>query len=267
MLYLSSDYNRAVQYEKSALFVAKEGFRHKKRQIANYEILFVTKGTLYYQEGERQYVLRPGDVFIASPNVTHFGYAPSEEGTRFFWVHYFLSDPLAVTFDNGFFHMREDTRLILLFKQLLHAANSHLYPFETLNHTVALILAEIALFGVPERDASLSPMEAVAHWIRTETDGRLVKLSDVEEHFGVKESELRRDFYERYRMTVNDYILSERLALAKRYLVESSIYVKEIAARLGYPRVDHFVKFFKYHEHVTPGAFRNGYYNTLMHNK
>ena len=267
MLTLSHNYHGAVLYEKSALFVAKEGFRHKKRQIQNYEILFVTKGTVYFQEGERQYVLNPGDVFIVSPHMTHFGYAPSEEGTSFYWVHYFLSDSRAVTFDNGLFHMKEDTRLILLFKQLLHIANSRLYPFEALNHTVALILAEIALSGGSDREEPLSEVECVAAWIRSETEGRLLKPADVEAHFGVRETELRRDFFARYRMSINEYILSERLALAKRYLVESGIYVKEIAIHLGYSSADQFVKFFKYHEHVTPGAFRNGYYNTLMHNK
>lgn len=70
----------------------------------------------YYQEGQRQYELSKGDVFIASPNITHFGYYPSEEGASFYWVHYFLTDANAVRFDNGHFHIRDDIRLLQLFK-------------------------------------------------------------------------------------------------------------------------------------------------------
>ncbi len=266
VLYLSSKYTKSVVYEKSAFFVASKGFRHKKRQIPNYEIMFVTNGVLYYQEGQRQYELSKGDVFIASPNITHFGYYPSEEGASFYWVHYFLTDANAVRFDNGYFHIRDDIRLLQLFKQLLHIANSNIYPLEALNQTVALILAEISV-GSMTQGGKNEKLDEISAWICSQTDGRLLKVFDVEERFGAQVHRLWKANGSASNMSLNDYIIAQRLELAKRYLLSTNIYIKEIAARLGYNSPDNFVKFFKYHEHITPGEFRNGYYNTLIHNR
>ena len=68
-------------------------------------------------------------------------------------------------------------------------------------------------------------------------------------------------------MYKRQYISSEKIKLSKDLLLTTRLSVKEIAARLGFGSENLFIKFFKYHEDISPAKFRNKYYNTHMNNK
>ena len=43
--------------------------------------------------------------------------------------------------------------------------------------------------------------------------------------------------------------------------------MKQIASELGFSNENLFIKFFLYHEKITPTAFRSRYYNTHLNNR
>jgi AraC-like DNA-binding protein len=53
-----------------------------------------------------------------------------------------------------------------------------------------------------------------------------------------------------------DYLLEYRLKMAKKWLQESSMTVKDISERLQYTNPQNFIRFFKKKEGMTPGEFR-----------
>lgn len=53
-----------------------------------------------------------------------------------------------------------------------------------------------------------------------------------------------------------DFIQNYRLEIAKKWLKETTLSVKEIAERLKYRNSQNFIRFFKKKESVTPGEYR-----------
>ncbi|WP_312497599.1 helix-turn-helix transcriptional regulator, partial [Enterococcus sp.] len=57
-------------------------------------------------------------------------------------------------------------------------------------------------------------------------------------------------------VTFADYLQNYRLKIAKKWLEETELTIKEIAARLKYTNSQNFIRFFKKKEQVTPGEYR-----------
>jgi two-component system response regulator YesN len=56
-------------------------------------------------------------------------------------------------------------------------------------------------------------------------------------------------------MNIGDFISTARLNLARRYLEDGELTVKEISARCGFENDVYFYAFFKKHEGCTPKEF------------
>jgi AraC-like DNA-binding protein len=54
----------------------------------------------------------------------------------------------------------------------------------------------------------------------------------------------------------HDVVMEQRMSLAKRYLQEQHIPIKQISSSLGYADVSSFHRAFRLHTGVTPGEFR-----------
>ncbi|MNP75607.1 Transcriptional activator NphR [compost metagenome] len=57
-------------------------------------------------------------------------------------------------------------------------------------------------------------------------------------------------------MTFSDYLMGFRLEVARKWLVDTDMPIKDIAERLGYQNSQNFIRSFRKKEHVTPGAYR-----------
>ena len=63
-------------------------------------------------------------------------------------------------------------------------------------------------------------------------------------------------------------IKAERQDRVRQLLEEQgTVSVKEISAKLGFTDTDKFVKYFKYHENISPARYRNTYTNTHINKK
>lgn len=63
-------------------------------------------------------------------------------------------------------------------------------------------------------------------------------------------------FKREYGSNFGDYVLNYRLSVAKRWLIESKMTIKEISERLQYNNPQNFIRFFKKKEGMTPGEYR-----------
>lgn len=50
--------------------------------------------------------------------------------------------------------------------------------------------------------------------------------------------------------------MNYRLDMAQKWLVETSMTIKEIAERLQYHKPQNFIRSFRKREHITPGEYR-----------
>ena len=253
MLQLKKGFSNSVVYEKAAMFVANGNFRHKRRKIENYEIIYVTGGALYIQEETEQYGISEGQALILSPGREHFGYEASPEGTSFFWAHYFLNE------------RGRNSRLSEHFRMLIHMSGSVSYNRVALNQTIALILSETAMSD--EEHARSAEMTPVLSWIEENGAGRLLTAADVANGTHMSRSSLDRLLAANAHSSLSGYLTEKRLSDARHYIFGTNFNINEIAARLGYGSADRFIKFFRYHEGISPKKLRDAYYVVLVHNK
>ena len=99
-------------------------------------------------------------------------------------------------------------------------------------------------------------VEACRQYIRDHLD-EPIGLSSLAEHFFVSAGHLSRQFRRKLGMTVHEYLLSERLNEAKRLLVtRKDLPVTEIALRVGFPSLSHFIRTFRRHVGRPPRSYR-----------
>jgi AraC family transcriptional regulator, transcriptional activator of the genes for pyochelin and ferripyochelin receptors len=83
-------------------------------------------------------------------------------------------------------------------------------------------------------------------------------LTEIATAVGLNEYKLKRGFKETFQTTVFGYLTSQRLLLAKRYLLDTDKTAAEIAFDLGYATPQHFNNAFKKHFGHTPDSLRPG---------
>jgi two-component system, response regulator YesN len=83
-----------------------------------------------------------------------------------------------------------------------------------------------------------------------------VTLSEVAEKVNMNASALSRLFRQEMGCSFSEYVTSARMNMAKKLLIESNMKVHEIAQKVGYVSVSHFVQVFGDYTGITPGTFR-----------
>ncbi|KWX71287.1 AraC family transcriptional regulator [Paenibacillus jilunlii] len=97
--------------------------------------------------------------------------------------------------------------------------------------------------------------DQIANIVRTEYDQDL-SLELIGERLHYSPNYLSSIFKKEFGMTFSEYVMGYRLQMAKKWLVETEMTIKEIAERLQYHNPQNFIRSFRKKEHVTPGAYR-----------
>ncbi|MNJ52915.1 HTH-type transcriptional regulator YesS [compost metagenome] len=97
--------------------------------------------------------------------------------------------------------------------------------------------------------------DKIATIIRTEYDQDL-SLESISERLHYSPNYLSSIFRKEYGTTFSEYVMNYRLEIAKKWLVDTDMTIKDIAERLRYQNSQNFIRSFRKKEHVTPGAYR-----------
>jgi AraC-like DNA-binding protein/fumarate reductase subunit D len=97
--------------------------------------------------------------------------------------------------------------------------------------------------------------EKIATIIRSEYDQEL-SLEMIGERLHYNPNYLSSIFKKEYGTTFSDYLVSYRLEIAKKWLVQGDMTIKEIAERLQYQNSQNFIRSFRKKEQITPGMYR-----------
>ena len=80
-------------------------------------------------------------------------------------------------------------------------------------------------------------------------------IPHIAEQFFVSRDKLCRDFRNHVHMSIGDFIGIARLNLAKNYLIDTEMTIKEVAAKSGFENDIYFYSFFKRHTGMTPKEY------------
>ena len=135
--------------------------------------------------------------------------------------------------------------------ELMSQAGTSVQDFLELLQTICATLERL---GTAEHDQRNLAEEIKIH-IREHLDYALTRNS-IAEHFYLSADYLDRIFKRECGQTVTDYIMEQRIMLAKQLLAGCTLSVSEVAAKVGFVNFSHFSSVFKRSTGVTPFAFR-----------
>ncbi len=252
--------NPNVEFVYAGLFQRKGEWIHPERTECTYEIIYVTAGEIFLEDGGKEHHLTPGQLLILPPNRTHRGTKPSND-VGFYWVHFRLHGELP--FETRFFSHPERTSL---FRELLHYNNLPTVDSDLVNALLLELLALLAHLSGREQNHYDEKAERIYEWTRIHAvAGTTVK--QIAERFGYSTDHVTRICKKTYGIGVRELIDRFLIARAKELLCNTDKYVKEIAAELNFPNDKAFIGFFHYHEGIFPSELRQRLGKTHMNSR
>lgn len=233
-------------------FVSNGEWIHPDRVIDSNEIIFVTKGDVYINENGTEYHIKQDEILILQPNLRHFGYKTSSN-TEFFWLHWYSKANIPIKTKHR--KLKSSYSISLYFRQLLESFVTN-KSSEAMDYLTRLILIELFLNSNPPVSNHIS--EKIAAWIDANCHAPITEMQ-IATHFGYNPDYLNRLFKSNFSKTIKQYINNKRMEYIKGLMLCSDLPLKEIAHRSGFTEYKYFLKFFKYHENVTPTEFYKQY--------
>ena len=84
-----------------------------------------------------------------------------------------------------------------------------------------------------------------------------ITVENVSDNLGVSSAHLTRIFRQQKGMTIQNYILSKKMDIAKQLIITTKLTIEEIAVQLGYTTVGGFNRAFKLHTGKSPSQYRS----------
>lgn len=258
---LTLDNGHTFEYEMIGEFHSDGRWIHPARIIESYELIYVLRGTVAITEAGQAYEVGENRMLLLQPGLPHAGTRLTDEPVAFYWFH-FKTD-LAVNFKTDTGADPYDIKALL--KRLLHIANTPRYPEMAADAAGLLILQELLHSGAADGLGSDALANRIAEYVRIHA-GHPLTVAGVAKEFGYNPDHIGKLFRASFRMGLKEHIDQQRLRLARDLLLTTELSVKEIAVRLGWRSENHFVKFFVYHEEISPARYRNRWRGTHWNN-
>lgn len=264
---------------------------HLSRVLHDFELIVMTSGTLYIACGEKRFAISQGEYLILPPFASQYGYRPSQ--CSFYWLHFTAGDaaraiPCEKRIDcnehiepikhieraapNTLLLPQAGTlahpeKIIVMMKQLQDAFRSY-QDQTTNNYMTTVILCELYnQLAAASRPSGKSKQEQLYHdivdyikWNRSQH----VKVSQIADHFGYNEKYLSHLFSQKSGMSIKQYMLQQKMDLAKFLLTDTNNNISEISIQLGYKDCHSFMKSFKKKVGLTPSEYRNAYAKRML---
>lgn len=247
----------SIAFSNMGYFTGANDWTHPSRIIDTYEIIFITKGTVYIREGDTDYILERGDMLIMRPNVRHYG-TKSSSDCAFYWLHFKLDNGSVIS--NRYIKTKDHYNYELLFRKLNHLA--------TISKSPNLVECELALLLLDKSDKFTDDklFFEVQDFIKTNI-ALAPTVDSIAKKFSYSPDYLSKIFIKNTGVSLKKYIDSERNAFIKSMLINTNLQIKEIASVASFIDDGALTKFFKYNNKVSPTEFRSRYYATHTNTK
>lgn len=233
----------------------RENWIHRERFITTDEMLFLTNGELFLRVNGADYTLHKGCFFFIHRFSTIVGTKKSDSPCEFYTVAYngIVSD-LSVMELNEIYLRGSSIFVDELLKRLYGTARDNLADANECN-ILFLLLTYEAKRCFSRVKESVPLMEQAIRYIDSNTD-TLITVDSVCDHLGYNRDYISRQFLECYGITIKKYIDQKKLSAAKHLLISSKMSLEQVAVAIGFDDAQHFYKFFRYHENISPSQFR-----------
>lgn len=273
--------NKPLQYNLTGKFQAPSSeWMHFTRYMQDYELIVVTEGVAYLQADQKEFSIGKGEFLLFPPASKQAGYKTSS--CAFYWLHFTCENPVPIKKFDAFpkeepeekIYIPEHGRIenlekiIVMMKHLQDNVRRYHNKLHN-NYVCTTILSEIhsQFFSKSnqenmalKRKQLFNDIQDYIKWNRNKD----IKVSEIAEHFGYNKRYLSYLFGTIAGITLKQYILQEKIELAKYLLCDTNGNISEIADQCGFYDSHSFMKVFKKIVGLTPTQYRNAYAARLL---
>lgn len=235
---------------------------HMTRQIFEYEIFFVTEGTLYIASEDKKNKVGENEYLLMPPTRKQYGYAPSQ--CSFYWMHFSVDgDFIEESEEDSIPHqgvVPNMNRIIILINQLQDVARRYHHQ-----HTMNLLASGILLELYNQRQlgnkksylsSKAKIYESVLNYVAWNRYQRN-SISEIAEYLGYHEKYVSAIFKEQAGISLKRYLLQEVMECAKAEMMDTKKTIAQIAYSIGYTDAHNFSHSFKNVVGISPKEYRN----------
>jgi YesN/AraC family two-component response regulator len=124
----------------------------------------------------------------------------------------------------------------------------------------------IEVFSFKSNENTNKLVTEIAAWITANRDTPL-KADQISKHFGYNADYISRLFKAHYGKSLKEYMSNVKIDYIKQLLLTSELPLSDVAYNAGFYDYKYFLKFFKYHEGITPTQFLKAYPKTHINKK
>lgn len=217
-----------------------------------YEFVYFFSGRGIMEYNDKSYEFSPKSYYLMEPGFAHSEIHINTGKSLVLWFN--LSEGFTVKSV-----MQTDTDLNLgdLAEQIRQEMKQRLYRHDMV---IDSIISTIVLYIARQQYAKYADsghlLKNTIQYIN-EYYMTAIKISDLANECGYSVDHYRILFKKMTNQTPKNYILSKRIALAKKLLKETDASVTDICAQCGFEYYSHFMSFFKKKIGMTPGEYRD----------
>ncbi len=234
---------------------------HPPMISSDYTLLYVSKGSLFINSGDKRHEVSAGNLFIVPPDTEYSSYKPSKSPLSFFWCRFTMNEA-----SSGPKYKLKDLQntvssymAIPIIRELSSEVENRNCR-EYASFLVATLLYSFVNNGCKQESQPSDNFAKVLSYI-DENISSNIGASSVASHFGYNSAYFSRLFVKKTGLTPMEYIKKQRILLAKELLVRPYDAVKDIGIACGYPDEKYFSRLFKKSEGMTPTQYRKLNYN------
>jgi YesN/AraC family two-component response regulator len=288
----------SLVYISSGKFQSEKNFIHPKRTLDTSVIIVCLTGTVYISQGGHKFILHENEYIILFSGYEHLGFQKSKDEVSYFYCHFktpednyriIEDDRIGKIFNANKMLKPPDTtcellndhfsqlyilpehgeistsgRTVIIFRQLLDLTRDNCYSENLANCALSLLAMEITQeyivnnFYHHTQKQLNQRLESIIEWIRINYNRKLT-AQEIAQSFNYNPDYLSAAFRKYIKLPLMQYIYAVRIANAKRLLLNTDAYIKEIAYKTGFSNEKSFMKHFKKQEDTTPTAYRNAF--------
>ena len=261
---------QGVKFYSAGHFTSNGKWRHPSTTRQTWELIYMIEGCAHLYSGENTFTAKAGDVFLFAPGFEHGGTEYSEEIVSFIWMHFTCTDAKTKELISSLAHLIPSvsaTPIPSIARTLLHKSRLSFYNREVLDVTTALLILEYqAWAGERLREDGRELIQRVREWVRINSD-KLLTVNGVAEEFGYNPDYLSTLFRRKTGGALKSLIVDMRMNALRTQLSTTDLPLKRIAMDFEFQDYKAFLKFFTYHEGITPTEYRESCYMTYKNNK
>lgn len=243
----------------------------ERENLDSFLIVYTVSGSGLLQYGGSEYHVRPGQCFFINCTEHHY-YAVPKNGTwEFVWLHFNAANALGYYQEyvkNGF-HIStpaDGTAVEVLLRQILELCRQTFAGAEAqISNKISNVLTELLMTeaGSPSDPSFLpEPVKRAMKFIDRHYQED-ISLEQIAQAASFSRCHISREFHRYTDMTIQEYLIANRIAYAKMQLKYTDKSVGEIAAAAGMCSASHFIGIFRARAGMTPLAFRRAWKDTL----